>query len=114
MKALLVLLSALPLVALSPFAVSGSAEARYSNFYRQRLSPINREGFYWINHLGNGVDDNGYYNRPVRSTDAFGAELPNGWNYSRLQWDDQGTAALYYVKDGYIIQQDYQWSWGVQ
>ena len=105
-----------PIVAIAPFSVPQSTQARiyYSRFYRQQLNPISREGFYWVNYQGGGVDDRGYYRRPVKATDAFGGNLPNGWNYAPMDWDSQGTAALYYVKDGYIIQQDYAWWHGVQ
>lgn len=86
----------------------------YSQFYRQRLNPISREGFFWVNHLGGGMNQHGYYRNPVSTVDAFGGTLPNGWNYAPMAWDDQGTAALYFVQGGYIIQQDFKWNRGVQ
>lgn len=70
------------------------------------LLPITRQGFAWINQLGGGVDERGFYRRPVRVTEAFGIELPNGWHRAPWAWDTE-NAFLFYVDRGYITRQDY-------
>lgn len=70
------------------------------------LNPVTRQGFAWINELGGGVDENGFYRRPVRVRDAFGIELPNGWRRAPWAWD-LDNAFLFYVEGGYITRQDY-------
>jgi hypothetical protein len=76
--------------------------------YRQQLAPINREGFGYVNRLGQGVDDQGYYRRPIPSDEAFGSRLNDGWHEAPMQWSDQDSSVLYEVRDGNIIRQDYR------
>lgn len=70
------------------------------------LNPITRQGFAWINDLGGGVDDRGFYRRPVNVRAAFGIDLPNGWHRAPWAWDPE-NAFLFYVENGWIIRQDY-------
>jgi len=94
--------------ALLTLAIAIPAQGWYERYiYENQLNPITREGFYWVNYLGGDVDEYGFYQQPVRTTDAFSGELPNGWNRAPMAWDDQGNAVLYYVHNGYIMRQDY-------
>jgi hypothetical protein len=79
------------------------------HLYQRQLHPIDRNGFGYINELGGGVDDSGYYARPVPTQDAFGAQLQDGTYAAPMNWGDQGTQVLYDVKDGQIVRQDYYW-----
>lgn len=74
---------------------------------RKELAPISREGFAWINDLGGGVDERGYYRRPVNVRQAFGIDLPNGWHKAPMAWDDRGNALLFYVQNGWITMQEF-------
>lgn len=94
--------------ALLTLAITIPAQGWYERyFYENQLNPITREGFHWVNYLGGGVDQGGFYLHPVRTTDAFSGELPNGWNIAPMAWDYQGNAVLYFVQNGYITRQDY-------
>lgn len=75
--------------------------------FQKDLSPISRQGFAWINQLGGGIDEQGFYRNPVSVRAAFNIDLPNGWHRAPMAWDDQGNALLFYVENNYIIRQDF-------
>lgn len=103
---------AIVLLCLSAGAASAQSFNNYSpdprQLYRQQLAPITRQGFGYVNQLGGGVDENGYYRRPVPAQDAFGTPLTDGWHEAPMQWSDQDSSVLYEVRNGNIIRQDYR------
>lgn len=72
-----------------------------------QLNPINRDGFGYIDQLGNSTDENGNYRQPVRTEDAFGSKLKDGVYVAPTTWDvDLGIQ--YEVQDGEITNQRYR------
>lgn len=66
------------------FQAHGTAPA--ASQYRQ-LSPLTREGYYWVNYQGGGINDQGYYNRPIAPRDAFGVDLADGTYGAPALWE---------------------------
>lgn len=96
------------IAALLSVAVSVLIQGWYIVYYH-RLNPINQDGFVWIDSLGGGQDEWGYYRYPVRSGDAFGVILRDGWHEAQMLGTNGNVSILYYVQGGYIIRQDYDW-----
>ncbi len=58
-----------------------------------------------------GQNSEGDYNRPVRTRDAFGADLAPGVYQAPAAWD-KDLGIRYNVQDGAIWNQDYQFHGG--
>lgn len=75
-----------------------------------RGNPMTRAGFNYLNSLGGGLNDQGYYRQPINSRDAFGATLSDGtWQFP-MGWEDstRQRSILLDVQGGMILRQDYQ------
>lgn len=74
------------------------------------LQPVTRQGFGYVHDLGGGVDEEGYYRRPIPSDRAFGVQLHDGVYEAPMQWegdDPNGGRIRYEVQGGQIIRQRY-------
>lgn len=71
------------------------------------LNPIGRNGFGYINQMGSGQDELGYYRQPVPVRSAFGTDLSTGTYEAPATWDET-VGIRYRVENGAIVQQNYQ------
>lgn len=90
----------------NPFPQQPQQTERIYDHYR---GGIDREGFAYINSLGGGQDENGYYRQPVTVQQAWGSDVPDGRYGYRAQWDQQ-IHILYDVRNGEIVRQDYHFN----
>lgn len=69
----------------------------------QNLSPMNRQGYYWTNYLGGGVDANGYYSQPIPSSQVWGVPLADGKYRSIPLWEaEQINRPIIRLNDGTV------------
>jgi hypothetical protein len=65
------------------------------------LTPMTREGYYWANHLGGGMNSDGYYSRPIPTQNLWGVPLADGVYGSKALWEaDVATPTTVRLADG--------------
>jgi hypothetical protein len=83
-----------------------------TNYPGWRGNPMTRSGLNYLNQLGGGIDDGGYYRNPINSREAFGVPLNDGtWEFP-MEWEHQThnrtRSITLDVQNGYIRRQDYR------
>lgn len=68
---------------------------------------VSREQFRRVTEAGQGVDQNGYYRRPIPVGEAYQTPPADGLHEYPMQWQPDDSI-LIEVRDGYIIRQDYR------
>ncbi|MBW4652425.1 MAG: hypothetical protein KME20_05170 [Kaiparowitsia implicata GSE-PSE-MK54-09C] len=65
---------------------------------------ITHEGLSWVNHLGGGIDDQGFYRYAIPIEQVFGQPSPDGW-YPRSLTGLEGetTSLLFLVENNHLI-----------
>lgn len=70
---------------------------------------ISRDGYRWLHNSSGGVDENGYYQNPMHSRDAFGSDLGTGIYRLRPEWSSDGDhLILFETQNGVVVREDHE------